>query len=194
MTWATFRALRQPSALSGAGLADLEAQLHLGLRLLALDLGAARLGRHPGCGIPHVAGHAHQPGGDLHPRSKPRSGPRWRPRALPELADELATAALREAIASGYRDRVHGLADGGQVPLLLAISDNGPQMRSVTTREFMAGVAIARQFGRPGTPTGQAWIETLFGHGRASGRTWRRSATPASLTPSSTGSRPSTTR
>ena len=107
---------------------------------------------------------------------------------------ELATAALREAIASGYRDQVHGLAGGGQVPLLLAISDNGPQMRSVTTREIMAGVAIARQFGRPGTPTGQAWIETLFGHGRASGRTWRRSATPASLTPSSIGSRPSTTR
>ena len=69
---------------------------------------------------------------------------------------ELAIAALREAIASGYRDQVHGLAGGGQVPLLLAISDNGPQMRSVTTREFMAGVVIARQFGRPGTPTGQA--------------------------------------
>jgi len=51
---------------------------------------------------------------------------------------------------------VHSLAGGGQVPLLLAISDNGPQMRSVTTREFMAGVAIARQFGRPGTPVGQA--------------------------------------
>jgi len=32
MTWATFRALRQPSALSMARLADLEAQLHLGLR------------------------------------------------------------------------------------------------------------------------------------------------------------------
>ncbi len=74
----------------------------------------------------------------------------------PGLADELATAALREAIVSGYRDQVHSLAGGGQVPLLLAISDNGPQMRSVTTREFMAGVAIARQFGRPGTPVGQA--------------------------------------
>ena len=84
--------------------------------------------------------------------------------ALLELADELATAALREAIASGEKDQVHGLADGGQVPLLLAISDNGPQMRSVTTREFMAGVAIAQQFGRPGTPMDQAWIETLFGH------------------------------
>ena len=84
--------------------------------------------------------------------------------ALLELADELATAALREAITSGERDKVGDLAGGGQVPLLLAISDNGPQMRSVTTREFMAGVAIAQQFGRPGTPTDQAWIETLFGH------------------------------
>lgn len=83
---------------------------------------------------------------------------------LLEAADELATAALREAIASGDRDAVHGLAGAGQVPLLLAISDNGPQMRSVTTREFMAGVAIAQQFGRPHTPQDQAWIETLFGH------------------------------
>lgn len=59
-------------------------------------------------------------------------------------------------MTGGYRDQVHSVAGGGQVPLLLAISDNGPQMRSVTTREFMAGVAIARQFGRPGTPVGQA--------------------------------------
>lgn len=83
---------------------------------------------------------------------------------LLERADELATGALREAIASGERDRVHQLAGDGSVPLLLAISDNGPQMRSVSTREFMAGVAIAQQFGRPHTPQDQAWIETLFGH------------------------------
>ncbi len=37
-------------------------------------------------------------------------------------------------------------------------------MRSHSTREFLAGVAIAQQFGRPGTPTDQAWIETLFGY------------------------------
>jgi Integrase core domain len=37
-------------------------------------------------------------------------------------------------------------------------------MRSHSTREFLAGVAIAQQFGRPHTPTDQAWIETLFGH------------------------------
>lgn len=83
---------------------------------------------------------------------------------LLDAADKLATAALREAITSGDRDAVHDLAGDGQVPLLLAISDNGPQMRSVTTREFMAGVAIAQQFGRPHTPQDQAWIETLFGH------------------------------
>jgi putative transposase len=79
-------------------------------------------------------------------------------------ADERATAALREAIASGEKDTVHALAGDGQVPLLLAISDNGPQMRSHSTREFLAGVAIAQQFGRPHTPQDQAWIETLSGH------------------------------
>jgi hypothetical protein len=35
---------------------------------------------------------------------------------------------------------------------------------SHSTREFLAGVAIAQQFGRPHTPEDQAWIETLFGH------------------------------
>ena len=83
---------------------------------------------------------------------------------LLEAADELATAALPEAITSGDRDAVHHLAGDGQVPLLLAISDNGPQMKSVTTRELMAGVAIAQQSGRPHTPQDQAWIETLSGH------------------------------
>ena len=28
----------------------------------------------------------------------------------------------------------------------------------------MAACAIMQRFGRPGTPTDQAWIETLFGH------------------------------
>jgi len=64
----------------------------------------------------------------------------------------------------GDRGAVHDLAGAGQVPLLLAISDNGPQMRSVTTREFLAGAAIAQQSGRPHTPHGQARIKTLFGH------------------------------
>jgi putative transposase len=83
---------------------------------------------------------------------------------LLELADQRATKALRAALRSGERERIHALADDGQVPLLLAISDNGAQMRSHSTREFLAGMAIATRFGRPGVPTDQAWIESLFGH------------------------------
>lgn len=79
-------------------------------------------------------------------------------------ADERATEALVTALASGDRDAVTSAIGDGHTPLLLAISDNGPQMRSHSTREFLAGVAIAAQFGRPGVPQDQAWIETLFGH------------------------------
>ncbi len=52
-------------------------------------------------------------------------------------------------------------------PVLLAVSDNGPQMTSADTRAFMAMCAIAQHFGRPGTPTDQAWIESLFSHVKA---------------------------
>jgi putative transposase len=52
-------------------------------------------------------------------------------------------------------------------PVLLALSDNGPQMTSGSTREFLALCAIHQHFGRPGTPTDQAWIESLFGHVKA---------------------------
>lgn len=79
-----------------------------------------------------------------------------------QAVDAHATDALVKALADGDHDAIDA-ADGDR-PLLLAISDNGPQMRSHTTREFLAGVAIARQFGRPGVPQDQAWVETLFGH------------------------------
>lgn len=55
-------------------------------------------------------------------------------------------------------------ADDEARPILLAVSDNGAQMTSGSTREFMALCAIAQHFGRPGTPTDQAWIESLNGH------------------------------
>ena len=51
-----------------------------------------------------------------------------------------------------------------QLPVLLTVSDGGPQMISGTTREFMALHALAMHVGRPGTPTDQAHIESLFGH------------------------------
>jgi putative transposase len=50
------------------------------------------------------------------------------------------------------------------LPVLLAVSDGGPQMVSGTTREFMALHALAMHVGRPGTPTDQAHIESFFGH------------------------------
>ncbi len=84
---------------------------------------------------------------------------------------ELAfTAALN---AEGLLEQVQARHGDGRVdlgiddatrPILLAVSDNGPQMTSGSTREFMALCAIAQHFGRPHTPTDQAWIETLNGH------------------------------
>ena len=64
-------------------------------------------------------------------------------------------------------DSVPFAAEHGLPPVLLAVSDNGPQMTSCSTREFMAMCAIAQHFGRPGTPTDQAWIESLFSHVKA---------------------------
>ena len=52
-------------------------------------------------------------------------------------------------------------------PILLACSDNGPQMTSRATRDLFAALAVAQRLGRPGTPTDQAWIESLFGHMKA---------------------------
>lgn len=52
--------------------------------------------------------------------------------------------------------------DGG--PVLVAWSDNGPEMTAGDTRTFMALMAIVQHHGRPGTPTDQAPIESFFGH------------------------------
>ena len=57
--------------------------------------------------------------------------------------------------------------DDERLPILLAVSDNGAAMTSHSTREFMAMCSIAQHFGRPGVPTDQAHIETLWGHVKA---------------------------
>jgi hypothetical protein len=49
---------------------------------------------------------------------------------LLELGDALATEALRAALNSGKPDALADLVAEGHVPLLLAISDNGPQIES----------------------------------------------------------------
>ena len=76
-----------------------------------------------------------------------------------ENLDEAVTAYQDALVDPGVDDSVH--------PILLVVSDNGPQMTSMSTRAFMALNAIGQHFGRPGTPTDQAWIETLFGHIKA---------------------------
>jgi putative transposase len=87
-----------------------------------------------------------------------------------ELAftDALDREGLLDAVDARHEDgRVDIGVDDEHRPVLLAVSDNGPQMTSGSTREFMALCSIAQHFGRPGTPTDQAWIETLNGHLKA---------------------------
>ena len=72
--------------------------------------------------------------------------------------DHLLDAPLLAELATGV------VPDREELPVLLAISDNGPQMTSKATATFMASVRIGQHFGRPATPNDQAWIESLFGH------------------------------
>jgi putative transposase len=83
------------------------------------------------------------------------------------FTDALERAGLLELVAARQDGLVDPTVDDPSRPVLLAMSDNGPQMTSGSTREFMALCAIHQHFGRPGTPTDQAWIESLFGHVKA---------------------------
>jgi transposase InsO family protein len=88
------------------------------------------------------------------------------------FTDALQREGLWEAIgarAPSGRRGIGAAADGDDEsgPILLAVSDNGPQMRCGSTREFLALCAIAQHFGRPGTPQDQGWIESLNGHLKA---------------------------
>jgi transposase InsO family protein len=83
------------------------------------------------------------------------------------FTDALAVEGLLAFVEARADGRADLTVDDPSRPILLAISDNGPQMTSGSTREFMALMAIAQHFGRPGTPTDQAWIESLFGHVKA---------------------------
>ena len=73
--------------------------------------------------------------------------------------EDLLEADLLAELASG---EIPGNDD--RLPVLVALSDNGPQMTSKATAAFMAGARIAQHFGRPSTPNDQAWVESFFGH------------------------------
>jgi hypothetical protein len=99
------------------------------------------------------------------------------------FTDALEREGLLEVVEARHADgRVDLRVDDQSRPILLAVSDNGPQMTSGSTREFMALCAIAQHFGRPGTPTDQAWISTAIS--RASTHTCSRSATRPPCAPS----------
>ncbi|MGQ0744972.1 MAG: transposase [Acidimicrobiales bacterium] len=76
----------------------------------------------------------------------------------------LAAEGLLARVEARQNELSDPSVDDESQPILLAMSDNGPQMTSRSTREFMALCAIHQHFGRPGTPTDQAWIESFFGH------------------------------
>jgi putative transposase len=63
----------------------------------------------------------------------------------------------------------------------LAVSDNGPQMTSGSTREFLAMCAIAQHFGRPGSSQDQTGIESPFRHLKADWPQLDRITDPAVL-------------
>jgi putative transposase len=91
------------------------------------------------------------------------------PEATSLQVQVLFTRALdAEALLDAIVGRAERLADpaapDADQPVLLAVSDNGAQMTSGSTREFMALHAIATHFGRPGIPTDQAPVESFFGH------------------------------
>jgi putative transposase len=82
--------------------------------------------------------------------------------------EALQTEGLWHTVEARFAAGFDVLADeDDQAPVLLAVSDNGPQMKSVSTRRFMALCLIAQHHGRPHTPTDQAWIESFFGHLKA---------------------------
>ena len=83
------------------------------------------------------------------------------------FTEALEREGLLERVTARYDGLADPTVDDPSRPILLALSDNGPQMTSGSTREFMALCAIHQHFGRPGTPTDQAWIESLFGHVKA---------------------------
>ena len=80
------------------------------------------------------------------------------------FTDALAAEGLLAQVEARQDELVDPSVDDERRPILLAMSDNGRQMTSGSTREFMALCAVHQHFGRPGTPTDQAWIESFFGH------------------------------
>ena len=92
------------------------------------------------------------------------------------------TLALeREGLLAEAEARMIAPNADEQLPILLAVSDNGPQMVSGTTREWLALHSLAWHTGRPHVPQDQAHIESLFGHVKTEWPELERITDPAVL-------------
>jgi putative transposase len=109
------------------------------------------------------------------------------------FTDALEREGLAELVAARQDGRVDLARDDPGRPLLLAVSDNGPQMTSGSTREFLALCSIVQHFGRPHTPPTRPRSRASSATSRASGPIWSTSATPTSSAPNWRWSAPATT-
>ena len=103
------------------------------------------------------------------------------------FCDALDAEGLWPAVEARQAD------DGDEEPILLALSDNGPQMRAGTTREFWASAPSRPASAGPAPRLTRPGSRPSSGTSRPSGPTSRRSPTPASCEPTSTSSVRTTT-
>jgi transposase InsO family protein len=97
------------------------------------------------------------------------------------FAQALESQRLLDTDGRPIRRPHDGAGDNGEGPVLVAWSDNGPEMKAGDTRTFMALMAIVQHHGRPHTPTDQAHIESFFGHLKGEWPHLRRIDDPAVL-------------
>jgi hypothetical protein len=90
------------------------------------------------------------------------------------FTDALEREGLLALVGARQDGLVDLTVDDPARPVLLALSDNSPQMTSGSTREFMALCAIHQHFGRPGTPTDQAGSSRCSATSRPNGPTSTR--------------------
>jgi transposase InsO family protein len=80
------------------------------------------------------------------------------------LEDQGLLGADGQPLAAAQQPPAAIAGDEDRLPVLIAWSDNGSEMKAIDTRQFMALTAITQHHGRPGTPTDQAHIESFFSH------------------------------
>jgi hypothetical protein len=118
-------------------------------------------------------------------RSWPSSCCWWREKGVgaewPGPTQALERAGLLDLVAARPDGLIDTSVDDPARPTRLATSDNGPQRTSGSSRAFMALCAIHQHFGRPGTPTDQALIESLFPHVKAEWSRLTKIRDPATL-------------